>query len=782
MINIQDSFFQLETNNTSYLFQVMKSGHLEHLYYGDKIDIKEGLLPLIEKRNFLAGNLVAYSQEFSEIGMEDASLEVSTHGTGDVRELMIELCYENGSTTSDFQLLEAHILEEFPLTSLPAALGSSQCLKVTLKERNHPLLLDLIYTVFEECDVITRSAVLRNTGTESVSIQRFLSCQLDLPPNDYVLTHFSGAWAREMNKHEIKFDSGIIVNDSKTGTSSNRNNPFIMIQDHETTEDFGACYGFNLIYSGNHYEAVEKNSFAKTRILIGIQPNGFSYTLQPAECFETPQAVLSFSSKGQMGLSRNMHEFIRKHIVRGEWQWKERPILINSWEATYFDFTESKLMKLAKSAKEVGIELFVLDDGWFGNRNDDTSSLGDWNVNMKKLPNGLKGFADKLKKIDMQFGIWVEPEMVSSNSELYRKHPEWAVQIPNQRHSLGRNQMILDLTNPEVCEYIQNQMRDVFNSAAIVYVKWDMNRIFSDTYSNFLPKEKQGEFTHRYVLGLYSILGCLTKEFPHILFESCSAGGNRSDLGMLCYMPQIWGSDNTDPICRAKIQSGYSYGYPMSVIASHVSNSPNHQTLRVSSLETRFNIACFGLLGYECNIAQLSKGDRVKIKDQVAFYKRYRQVIQFGDYYRIKSDEKGDYQWMVVSKDKTIALALYLRKEAIPNSSYDRLKTKGLDETKTYHFTNRPFQFHVSEFGDLINDVSPIHIKQDSLIHHLIDRAMPMNGEVEDHVATGSLFNKAGVILMPSFASTGYDEETRFFPDFASRIYVFESTANSKAS
>ncbi|MFI3208832.1 MAG: alpha-galactosidase, partial [Eubacteriales bacterium] len=470
-------------------------------------------------------------------------------------------------------------------------------------------------------------------------------------------------------------------------------------------------------------------------------------------------------------------------IVRGTWKKKERPILLNSWEASYFDFNENKLLKLAKAGSKAGIELFVLDDGWFGQRNNDSSSLGDWFVNTKKLPNGLKGLADKIHDMGMEFGIWVEPEMVSYDSECYRKHPEYAVEIPGQRQSLGRHQLLLDLTKEEVQNYIIEQMKSVFSSANISYVKWDMNRIVSDAYSQGLDANRQGEFYHRYMLGLYRVLDTLVKEFPDILFESCASGGNRCDLGMMCYMPQVWASDNTDAICRAEIQTGCSYGYPMSVIGAHVSSCPNHQTLRVTPMDTRFHVACFGLLGYELNMADMSSKEIEKIKEQITWYKKYRKTLQFGTYYRIMSNAgaghfaKGDagiYQWMVVSEEKDCALGLYLQTQVTANYVTGTFKTKGLASDKMYHFMNKPQVFDVREFGDLINMISPVHIKQDGVLHNVAAQFVKMHSEKEDYVVSGEVLNEVGVRLKQGFGGTGYNDDVRFFQDYTSRLYIME--------
>ncbi|NTV77716.1 MAG: alpha-galactosidase [Clostridiales bacterium] len=794
MIKKIDQIFLLETQNTSYVFQVLPSGHLEHVHYGAKItiDLLESsnsnhlAACMLEKQAFCPGNSISYSAAYPMLSLEDRMLEMSSLGKGDIREPFVELTYSDGSTTCDFLFEKAEILKKKnQLTQLPSAYESLPekvwTLSVTLVHKEKNIRMELIYSVFPQEDVITRSAKLYNDSNANLQIERLFSLQLDFDRNGFVFTTFNGAWAREMDRSAHIVTSGKHVNETLTGFSSNRSNPFIMLGNRTTTQSEGECYGCNLIYSGNHYESLQVNAYGKSRLSVGIHPTGFSWQLKPGEVFESPEAVMTYSKDGYTKMSHNMHDFIREHIVRGAWKYKERPVLINSWEATYFRFTQAKLLKLAKAAKTAGIELFVLDDGWFGERNDDTSSLGDWYVNQKKLPGGLKGLAEKINEMGLMFGIWVEPEMVNEKSQCYTNHPEWALEIPGQEHSLGRNQKLLDLTNKEVQEYIIEQMTSVFESANIEYVKWDMNRIFSDYYAASLLPGQQKETGHRYILGLCHVMDVLTKRFPDILFEGCASGGNRFDLGMLCYMPQIWASDNTDAICRAKIQQGYSYGYPASCFSAHVSGCPNHQTLRMTPLDTRFQVACFGLLGYECNLPELSKEEQTKIGEQVALYKKWRNVLQFGDFYRIREgrddleeNQSGTYQWLSVSKDKTRAVAMMLQTQNIPNTVYQKLVLKGLLEKERYHFYNIPQKVNVKDFGSLINAMAPIHIKQDSLLHNVVAHVMKLEGEKEEYQAYGDALMNCGVRLAPSFGGTGFNEQVRLFKDFDSRLYFIE--------
>ena len=777
--------FILNTDNTAYCFKVMETNHLEHLYYGktfgnpDKLSIDD-ILAMSEKKEFEEGNMIVYDAEHKNITLENMCLEMSSYGKGDIREPFIEMTFSDGSSTCDF-LFKDFIVdnEKEEYHTLPGSYFSGDgCkhLKIILTEKNHNIDLELDYFVYENEDVISRSAKVINNGEKDVLLKRIMSAQLDVNADDFVVRTFNGAWAREMGVNDTNINSGIFINSSFTGTSSNRANPFIILHEKNVTEDNGNLFGVNLIYSGNHYESVSVNSYGKTRILTGINPEQFSFLLKEGECFEAPEAVLSFSDKGYGGLSGNLHEFIRNHIIRKEFGKKERPVLLNSWEACYFNINESKLIKLAKAAKEVGVELFVMDDGWFANRNDDSHSLGDWYVNKDKIPGGLSGLAKKINALGLSFGIWVEPEMISVNSELYEKHPDWALEIKGYSHSEGRNQRILDLCNPKVCDFIINQMSEVFESADISYVKWDMNRIFSDVYSPYLRDKAgnyQGEVFHRYVLGLYRIMKTLTEKFPEILFEGCASGGNRFDLGILCYFPQIWASDNTDAISRAYIQEGYSYSYPLNTFTSHVSSVPNHQTLRSVNLDTRFDIAFFGTFGLECNLSDMPEKNLEEIKEMVKLYKEYRDVIQNGTYYRGRSG--NIHEWTCVSKDKKRAVGMIMQELVKPNTQFEMYRAKGLNPDYKYHFYNISKRHDIRKFGDLINTVAPIHVKQDSALHNVIAKFVTMPGEIEDLTVLGSVLMNAGVKLKPAFSGTGYNENTRYFQDFSSRLYFMEA-------
>lgn len=777
MIRVWNKTFVFDTKNTTYCFRVLETGQLEHLYYGRTLVItaEEDTASLVEKHAFAPGNTVLYDNEHTQYSLEDMRLEMSSLGKGDIREPFVEIVYHDGGRTSDFVYESYEILDNRkPLETLPGAYEETLPvpeLIVKMRDRNYGLTLELHYCVFEERDVITRYAKLINTSEQPVELKRLMSMQLDEIAEDYVFTTFNGNWANEMNRNDHNVVCGKIVNASVTGTSSNRANPFVMLAPAETTEDAGECFGFNLIYSGNHYEACEYNAFGKLRLVSGINPMGFSYQIGVGESFESPEAVMTYSPDGYNGMSQNMHAFVRECIVRGTWKKKERPVLLNSWEAAYFDINERKLLKLAKAARDVGIELFVMDDGWFGERNDDKTSLGDWYVNPKKLPDGVSGLCKKINDLGLSFGIWVEPEMINVESNLYKKHPDWTMDIPGKNHAEGRNQRMLDLANPEVVDYMIASMSNLFASANIAYVKWDMNRIVSDCYSKYLPAKRQGETMHRYVLGLYRMLDELTKRFPEILFEGCASGGNRFDLGILCFFPQIWASDNTDAVYRVNGMTGYSYGYPMSVMGAHVSSCPNHQTLRTTPLETRFAVAAFGVLGYECNLCDMKKEDLEEIRKQIALYKEWRNVLQYGTFYRGRNAKI--HEWTCVSEDKRQAVGMIMQELTQPNHPTGQYFPKGLDAPKRYEFTNRSMRYSILGFGDLVNTVSPVHIKQDSLVHQVLAKCVTMPGETESYRASGSVL-MAGVKLAQGFAATGYSEETRYFPDFASRMYFMQ--------
>ncbi|MDD3243437.1 MAG: alpha-galactosidase [Eubacteriales bacterium] len=757
MITDKNNFFKLDTNHTTYLFHVLESGHLEHLYYGRKIRCMDEYRLLQEPHAIGMAYTVAHDQEDTAFCLDTLNFEASGVGKGDFREPLVDVVLPNASFTTDFLYHSHTITDGKPaLTGLPASYGEAddcQTLEITLRDAALQLDLILSYTAFPACDVIARSSRIVNHSCDGIKLRRAMSLQLDLPDKDYTLVTFDGNWGRERRRHDRPLEYGISVNDSKTGNSSSRHNPFVMLRRENCTESSGDCMGFNLVYSGNHAEIFDVSTYDRVRVLTGINPFAFGWELKPGDSFQTPEALLSFSTEGLNGLSRRFQRFANDHIVRGEWKNRERPVLINNWEATYFDFDEDKLVAIAEAAAPLGVELFVLDDGWFGVRNDDTTSLGDWFVNMDKLTHGLHGVCQRVLSLGMQFGLWVEPEMISEVSELCRKHPDWAVRVPGRTPSLGRNQMILDYSNPAVCDYIVDVLSQVFSSCQLSYVKWDMNRNMSDVYS---AHSGEGEFYHRYMLGLYGVMERLTTAFPHILFESCAGGGNRFDLGMLHYMPQNWTSDDTDARERLEIQRGTSYGYPLSAMTCHVSVCPNHQTGRTTPISTRFNVAQFGVLGYELDLTQLSPDHRKAVTEQISFYKEHRKLLQFGDFYRFERPEQENaYCWMVVAPDQSEALMGYYRVLTQPNRTSELLIAAGLADDKLYDV-------------DVI--VQPMHLDEGG-------QAVFCGNTEKDHFcAYGDILTHAG--FRPKQASSshyGNSDAMRLMGDFSSRLYYFKA-------
>jgi len=615
---------------------------------------------------------------------------MSSYGKGDIREPFVEAILYDGAKTLDFRYEDAVITgEKDALDGLPGSYGSVgevQQLCVTMVDRQYDLKLLLYYYVYEAADVIGRSAKIVNASSQDVQLTRLMSLQLDFDDSDYIFTTFRGAWAREMHRCDQTLTGGRIVNDSFTGTTSSRANSFVMLSRPKTGEDQGDCYGFHLIYSGNHCETAEVSSFGKLRLLTGINPREFSWKLEPGAQFQAPEAFMTYAPDGWGGMSRRMHAFIREHIVRGYWKNRPRPVLLNSWEACYFDISESRLLKLAKAGKDAGIELFVVDDGWFGSRDSDDAGLGDWFVNTDKLKGGLADLVRGINGLGMKFGIWIEPEMVNEDSCLYREHPDWALTIPGRKPCRSRNQLVLDMSRSDVRDYIFDSISAVLKSANVEYVKWDMNRSICDIYSAALPKERQGEVYHRYVLGVYDLMERFTSTFPDILFEGCSGGGGRFDPAILYYSPQIWCSDDTDGIERLEIQYGTSFFYPVSAVGSHVSAIPNHQTGRKTPLKTRGVVAMAGSFGYEMDLNLLSPDEKEVVKEQVEDYKKYYDLIHNGDYYRLVSPQ-GDSDftaWQFVSGDKAKTLVHVVITHVRANAPDLWFKLRGLAPEKCY--------------------------------------------------------------------------------------------------
>ncbi|MDY5986483.1 alpha-galactosidase [Sporofaciens sp. SGI.106] len=680
--------FHLYNQKVSYIIQVLENGHLGQLYYGKKIHDKSDFSYLVEK---YPRPMTSYIYEDDRtFSLEHIRQEYPVYGTTDYRHPAVEVLQENGSRISDFRYQSHEISEGKPkLAGLPATYTEddeeAKTLCVTILDPVTQVKAELLYTIFDGEAAIARSVKFCNEGTEPVHLLSAMSLSIDLPDKDYVWMQLSGAWSRERHVKNRILEQGIVAIDSMRGNSSHEHNPFMVLKRPNTTEREGEVIGFSLIYSGNFRIQAEVDTHDVTRITAGINPSGFDWKLDAKENFQTPEAVMVYSDSGLNDMSQTFHRLYGRRLARGYWRDRPRPILNNNWEATYFDFTEERLVEIAAKAKECGVELFVLDDGWFGERNSDHAGLGDWAPNKERLPKGIRGLSEKIEALGMKFGLWFEPEMTNKDSELYRAHPDWILKTPNRSVSHGRYQYVLDFSRKEVVDCIYGMMEKILSEAKISYIKWDMNRSITECYSASLPADRQGEVFHRYILGVYDLYERLTTKFPKVLFESCASGGGRFDPGLLYYAPQGWASDDSDAVERLKIQYGTSMCYPISSIGSHVSVTPNHQVFRNTPLHTRANVAYFGTFGYELDLNKLSEEEITEVKSQIHFMKEYREILQFGTFYRLESPFEGNETvWMAVSDDKKTAVVGWYRVLNGVNMPYSRVRLEGLDPDTLY--------------------------------------------------------------------------------------------------
>lgn len=685
-VNASNRLFHLQTKHTSYVFHVIEDGSLGQLYYGPKIPFKDDYTNLNTREEHDCTN--TRTDEDVEFQAELLKQEYAGLGKGDYRYPAFQITYPNGSRTSEFQYRDYELKDgKERLTGLPSTFAddSNDSQTLTVKLADGDLELQLHYTIFADEDVIVRSTTFVNHG-KTVFLNRALSAQLDLPDADYDFIQFAGSWSRERHLHRNRLRPGTQSISSLRTASSHQENPFFMLARPHTDNNQGAVFGFNFVYSGNFLDSVEVDQFDTTRVLIGINPDEFGWKLNKGDSFQTPETIFSYTDNGFNALSQQLGAFYAQHLINPHFAHQERPILINNWEATFMDFTEDKLMPIVKRAKELGIEMFVLDDGWFGHRDDDRSSLGDWFVDEKKFNHGIAGFAKRVHDLDMKFGLWFEPEMISIDSKLYQTHPEWMIKTPGRGQTPGRHQFVLDMSRKEVVDYLFELMSHIIQDAKLDYIKWDMNRNITEMYGADLPADQQLEFSHRYILGVYDLYDRLTKAFPDVLFESCASGGGRFDLGMMYYAPQAWCSDDTDAIERIKIQDGTSYGYTPSMWGAHVSAVPNDQVGRLTSIDTRAKVAYFGAFGYELDVTELSDEEQATIKQQVAFYKQYRKLFQFGTFYRLETPDTSDnvYAWETVSPDQKTAIGMRYQILNGANPAYIRYYFKGLDPERRY--------------------------------------------------------------------------------------------------
>lgn len=745
MITEKNRIFHIKTDEYSYLFRINAYNQPEQLHFGLPVETEDAEAFAVQPGlGWGMSNLLVEGDSAS--CADDKPLEWSGCGRGDYRESPLELCgVSTNLRYSGYSVVDSPNMQ----CTLPTAHGGSETLVITLEQPG--LKLQLYYTAFPMA--LTRRAVLENTGDAPIRLNKCMSFLIDLP-GDYRMASFHGGWIAEMRRQDVPIGRTKVSIESLSGDSSNRTNPGFLLYEPEATENAGNVYGFNLVYSGNHYASAQQSLQGLTRVMQGINPSSFLKTLAPGDCFETPEAVLCFSEAGFGGLSSRMHRFVNHHIVPEYWDGRLRPVLYNSWEGCAFKFDQARLLDLAGRAKELGCELFVLDDGWFGKRDSDLAGLGDYNVNMKKLPQGLKGLSEKLQEKGLEFGLWFEPESVNPDSDLYRAHPDWAMTDAHP-NLLGRHQLLLDLTKPEVRDYIVENVSRILDTSDIRYVKWDMNR-----HSIAL-----GEKAHNHVLGLYEVLARIFRPRPRILLESCSSGGNRFDLGMLCFSPQIWCSDDTDPIERLTIQTGLSYLYPQSTFGTHVSAAPHAQTLRTTPLHTRGNVSFFGCLGYELDLKHLLPVEIREIKAQVAFYKQYRRIFQYGQFRRTKLG------WQVSFEGVTLAGVFHRLVPAAPG--YEQLRVTGLDRKKRYNYASLEQAIRIGPFGSLMKHVLPVDINPNGMLLRIADHRFTMPSGSELGTATGAAL-ESGITLLPRFRGTGYDKNQRTSTDFGSDVYVIE--------
>ncbi|SFC99548.1 alpha-galactosidase [Butyrivibrio sp. YAB3001] len=684
----KDRIFVIETDNTSYVMGIVdEEGFLGHFYYGDKIGSEDSsyLLSIIDPQYTPSSN----NRDRSSF-LDRFPFEYPGSNVGDYRNTGVEITDANGNGSISL-CYESHNIYKGKkeLEGLPATFGNendSMTLEISLVDKVVGLRAVLSYSVFEGIDAIARSVRFENISSEALFLNKAMSMMLDMEDEAYQLLTLHGSWARERMMEIRNIGYGDTFVESFRGESSHQFHPFMALVQDGDSQDNGKVYGFSFVYSGNFQAGVCKSQFDSLRLYMGICEKNFCWKLDSGDVFTAPEVIMNYSSAGLGKMTHTFHDLFRNHLIRSPYKDKERPVLINNWEATYFDFDSEKLIAIARQAQKSGIEMLVMDDGWFGERNDDNTSLGDWYVNENKIKGGLKKLVDEVNAIGLKFGIWMEPEMISPASKLYKAHPDWAISVPGREACRSRNQFVLDITREEVFEYVYGRIKDILSSANIEYLKWDMNRQLSDLGSAALGKDRQGELSHRYMLAVYALQDRLIKDFPNLLLENCSGGGARYDAGMLYYSPQIWCSDDTDAIERLKIQEGTSLVFPLSTMGAHVSDCPNHTVGRITPFKTRGDVALSGTFGYELDITKIPAEDRAAIPGQIANYHKYNELVRKGDYYRLASYRQNhEYDaWMITQKDGRKALITYVQVVAFPNGKRRIIKPKALDDSRIY--------------------------------------------------------------------------------------------------
>lgn len=689
-IIVNGSLFTLHTKNSTYQMKVDDKGVLLHTYYGKRTDETDySYLISFADRGF-SGNIAAARGDRT-YSLDYLPQEFPVCGSGDYRVSCLNA--DLGAGVNDCLLFFDSYRTyrgKYSLEGLPAMFAEdgdlAETLEILLKDYKDDLYVRLLYGVFEDHDMITRSVVIENRTGQDVKLSRVMSTCLEFSDKDLDMIHFYGKHAGERQAERLSLFHGITELRSTRGTSSHQHNPFVIVAKKDTNENMGECFGFSLVYSGGFHVQAETDQIDQVRLVMGMDDSDFLWTLYPGEKFTAPEVCMTYSGSGLGGLSRSIHDGFYRHLIRSPWKDKRRPVLVNNWEATYFNFDGKVLLDIAREASKMDLDMLVLDDGWFGKRDDDYSGLGDWFVNEKKLGCSLKELSAQIHEMGLSFGLWFEPEMISEDSDLYRAHPEWAMVVPGREPIRGRSQLVLDMSREDVVEYLKERLFDIMDSADIRYIKWDMNRSLALAYGELFPRERQGELRHRYVLGLYEVMEALLARYPDLLLEGCSGGGGRFDAGMLYYAPQIWCSDNTDAIERLKIHYGTSFGYPMSAVSAHVSVCPNEQNGRVTPLKTRGICAMQGAFGYELDLGKMTEAEKEEVKAQVKTFKKHYKLFQFGDYYRISSPfENGDFTaWEYADREGKEACLSVVFTDLHGNPAPHIVKFEGLCKEKRY--------------------------------------------------------------------------------------------------
>lgn len=700
-VTFENNIFHIYNDNVSYCIKLSRYGDLLHMFFGGRIESAE--IELIERER---SSFSAYEGNDNSYSLDTLPQEYPVHGGQDMRTGAFALEKNGRKEACRLKFLSYNIMKGKPrLSGMPSVYAENDdeftTLVISTRDSVSGIEVDLYYSISEKYPVICRHAEIRNSSDSGVYITAAASASMDLSAGKYKYMHLHGAWIREKHIEICDVHKGFQGIESRRGSSGSCENPFIALMEADAAEDSGRVWGLSLVYSADHRMSIETEQYGTVRVIAGINPADFRWYLERENTFVTPELVMVYSGNGLGEMSRTFHRLYRTRLCRGKYRDEERPILINNWEATYFDFNEEKLLDISRRGAELGMEMFVLDDGWFGARNDDRSSLGDWFVNEEKLPGGLKGLADKVKGQGMKFGLWFEPEMISPESRLFREHPDWALAIDNRERHEARNQYVIDMSRADVVDHLIDAVSKILRSADISYVKWDFNRNLTDVNSAVLPYERQGEVRHRFMLGSYRLMDTLTRMFPDVLFEGCSGGAGRNDPGILYYMPQNWGSDDTDAVERMYIQYGASMVYPASTVCAHVSTVPNHQVMRTTPMKLRGDVASAAVMGYELDLSKIGETEKKEIAEQIERYKRIRATVLFGDMYRlIDPFKERSASWMYVSEDKAKAVVFYFNKLALPNSELRRVRLKGLDCTKRYSVNGNVYTGRtLMEFG-----------------------------------------------------------------------------------